>query len=241
MPVETANDRLAREGGPFVVVPAWVLSTDLSDGALRTYCVLAGFADHEGASWPSRRTLAERMHCSIDTVDRRVMELKEAGLLRAQGRASAEGRQTSNLWILVSRHPQAAILQGGGRVDAAPGGRVDAAPGTRSNRNQLQSTANLRDGGAARSPADSGERPQGTANPLRTAREIQAELDAVERSDPDTATSALETMRATLRSKPRPVSQLFADPDPDGEVDGSKARHSSNRAADWPATRRDLE
>jgi hypothetical protein len=62
--------------GPFSIVPEWVLDRGLSPTALKLYIVMARFADWQtGMAFPSRETLADRMGCSLKTVDRAVQEL----------------------------------------------------------------------------------------------------------------------------------------------------------------------
>jgi hypothetical protein len=171
---------LAREGGPFVVVPRSVARLDISDGALRLYVMLADYANGEGRSWPSRGRLAADMRCSTDTVDRRVKELRDVGLLTVKGRTDGD-RQTSNLWTVVTCHPQAARMRREGRTGAALGGRVDAAPGTRSigtNSRDRKIAAGDGSGAAARSLPKGSEPPlPGPPNPLGTAVEIAADFE----------------------------------------------------------------
>ena len=63
----------------FAMIPEAVLYSGVSDGAVRLYGVLRRFADQEMKAWPSRRTLAERLGVSVDTLDRRLRELTDAG------------------------------------------------------------------------------------------------------------------------------------------------------------------
>lgn len=104
--------------GPFALVPEWVLDDDISDRALRLYCVLARYADRQGVSWPSRRTLASRLRCSVDSVDRAVKELVIAQALDVAGQFTADGDQGPNNYR---------VLRVRGRGPAATGGRGPAA------------------------------------------------------------------------------------------------------------------
>jgi len=166
-------DDFLLEGGRFVIVPYWVFEADMSDGALRLYCVLADFGNRAGRSWPARSTLAERMRCSRDTVDRRREELMRAGLLEVQHRLTADGKRTSNLWILRTRNPQAAPMPRDSRTDAAYPSRTDAAE----NKNQLEQEGNGRKPAAARSRPEGGSQPPGPPNPVTDAREIRREFE----------------------------------------------------------------
>ena len=80
----------------FAIIPEWVLYADISPSAIRLYCTLARYANDEGKSNPSRRTLADKMHCSTKTIDRAVAELVAIGALRVYHNTSREGDYTSN-------------------------------------------------------------------------------------------------------------------------------------------------
>jgi len=55
--------------------------------------------------YPSRRHLADAADCSVDTVDRCLRELADAGLLTKEERDRADGRgQTSNLFRIFPEH-----------------------------------------------------------------------------------------------------------------------------------------
>lgn len=71
----------------FAIVDEWVLDLPVSDRAIRLYAVLVRYADHQThKAFPSRRTLAERLRCSMKSVDRAVQELIEAGALSKEQR-----------------------------------------------------------------------------------------------------------------------------------------------------------
>lgn len=136
------HETISSDTGPFAVVPEWVLDLEISDRALRLYTILSRYADQEGKAFPSRRTLATRLRCSVDSVDRAMKELDAEHLVMAVHRYEDDGtgtlrRQTSNEYAVV-RHP--------GRTGAAGEGRVGAAPGTRATtERESSSTANAVD------------------------------------------------------------------------------------------------
>jgi len=117
----------------FAIIPESILYSDISDKALRLYCVLRRYADKgSGESHPSRRTLAEKTKCSVDTVDRAIRELQDIGALVVEHRFidSEDGlkkENTSNNYIVKSSIAVAATVPIGGRTHAARGGRNDAA------------------------------------------------------------------------------------------------------------------
>ena len=116
-----------RDTGPWVQIPEWLLNAEVSDRAVRLYAVLGRYADRDGKAFPSRRTLATKLRCSVDTVDRAKRELEDIGALTVEHRTDEDGDPTSNLYTLHA--------QPGGRIDAvtppltdaATGGRTDAA------------------------------------------------------------------------------------------------------------------
>lgn len=110
-------------GEPFAIIPEWLLDDlAVSDRAVRLFGVLARYANsREGVASPKRRTLATRLGCSVDTIDRAVQQLVDVGALVREPCYDDAGDQTSNnYWVWPSRP--------GGRVGAATGGRDDAAP-----------------------------------------------------------------------------------------------------------------
>lgn len=114
------SDELRSDSGPFSIVPEWVTDSPISDGAHRLYAVLARYADSgDGSAFPARSTLAKRLHCSTDTVDRRVAELVKITALIVRPRFTEGGDQTSNLYIIRRARPPAEVLDPG-RTDAAP-------------------------------------------------------------------------------------------------------------------------
>jgi len=71
----------------FAIIDEWLLDLDISDRAVRLYAVLARYADSEThKAYPSRGTLAERLHCSKASVDRAAQELVDAGAMTKQQR-----------------------------------------------------------------------------------------------------------------------------------------------------------
>jgi len=84
----------------FAIIPEWVLHADISSNAVRLYAVLNRFANSRGHAWPSRKTIAELMRCSLATVDRAKEELVEIGALTIQARTTPAGDPSSNLYIL---------------------------------------------------------------------------------------------------------------------------------------------
>jgi hypothetical protein len=71
----------------FSIIPEWVLYTAISDRAVRLYGVLARYADNQThQAFPSRETLAKKMHCCTKSVDRATEELIEVGAVTKKQR-----------------------------------------------------------------------------------------------------------------------------------------------------------
>ena len=108
---------LALEDGPafavepgqhFALVPEWLIFSDVGATPLRVYAALAcAWSDWTtGECWPSRRTVAERLGVSIDTVDRALAKLAEHGAVRIEERRRPDGSRASNrVWILRTPAP----------------------------------------------------------------------------------------------------------------------------------------
>lgn len=117
----------------FAVIPTWLLDADVSATAVRLYGVLRRYADQTGAAWPSRATLAARVQCSIDTVDRALRALVGAGAITIVHRRAPSGALTSSLYRLhaqpvgrpVDNRPDLAALM---RPPSRTGAATLAAP-----------------------------------------------------------------------------------------------------------------
>lgn len=84
----------------FSIIPEWILDSDISDRAIRVYCILARYADSETLqAFPSRETLAKRAHCHYKSIDRAIDELVKIGAIVKRHRKSGESYQ-SNLYTL---------------------------------------------------------------------------------------------------------------------------------------------
>ena len=88
----------------FAPIPEQMLyESELSDGAVRVYGVLARHGFDPSTCWPSRTRIASLTGKSEATVKRALRELREAGWIEAVGRVSGDGLQTSNGYHLRTR------------------------------------------------------------------------------------------------------------------------------------------
>lgn len=92
------NSQIVSDTGPFVIIPEWVIVSNISHGAVRLYALLGKYADYEtGEAFPSRKLLATRLDVSVATVDRFVKELVDIGALEVFKRCD-NGIWLSNLY-----------------------------------------------------------------------------------------------------------------------------------------------
>lgn len=118
------SDGVDSDTGPFAMVPEWLLYSGISGNAVKLFCILHRYDGLPGGAHPSRATLAKRMQVSVDTVDRTLKELIDAGAVATEGRFTTENDRDSNAYMLH-------FLRPGSRTDAATGGGTDAATGSR--------------------------------------------------------------------------------------------------------------
>jgi hypothetical protein len=117
-------------GYTFGRVPTWLLDAPVSDRAVRLFALLTRYADREGRGFPGRRALAERLHCSVDSIDRALRELVAAGAVRVEERwdvAGAGGQLTNDYYLVEHRQAE----EDPGRTDATPPSRTGAASPSR--------------------------------------------------------------------------------------------------------------
>lgn len=108
--------------------------------AVHLYAVLSGYIGAHESGWPSRKTLAKDMQCSIDTVDRATKELVAFGVLSVQKRHSISGAPTSSLYTLFAQvHAQGSRSEPQGvAAETDRGSRSDQQEVTTMNQLQLE-------------------------------------------------------------------------------------------------------
>jgi hypothetical protein len=103
------DPRIESDTGPWAAVPAWVLESGVSSRAIHVYAVLSLLADGgvggSGAMTRSRRGLAGRVDCSVDTLDRAVLELEAIGALDRSVTTDSAGDQGPNRWKVRRARP----------------------------------------------------------------------------------------------------------------------------------------
>lgn len=111
---------------PFAPVPLWLVESDVSDRALRLYALLAALRDFttDRVTVFGRRYLAEKLRCSVDTVDRAKAELVKAGALTVIQRRDG-ARNDVNEYVIQRLDPE--MRRKADEYDRMKGGRTDAA------------------------------------------------------------------------------------------------------------------
>lgn len=123
---------------PFSQVPEALLDwqqSGVSDRGVRLWGLLDRYVGSDGQVYPSRMTLARRLGCSTDTLDRTVKELERLGWLQVERRGALGA---TSLYTLLNPDISDSA---GGRTDAAPPQGTRAAPGGRTPAAQKDSQA----------------------------------------------------------------------------------------------------
>jgi len=91
----------------FVIIPEWILLSNISDKAKVLYGNLWKYADRDtNKCFPSRATLAKNMNCSKSSIDRVLKELIDIKAVSVQSRPPKDnGANQSNLYTLRTISP----------------------------------------------------------------------------------------------------------------------------------------
>lgn len=123
----------------FTQLPEWLLfHPEVSDGALRTWLVLATFADNRsGEAFPRVSTIAQKRQSHRGTIQRHLDELDRAGAIRRNHQYREDGGLRSTLYVLAWAQPLdptppvAKTRQGGTSQKRDRGPRAKNATGAR--------------------------------------------------------------------------------------------------------------
>ena len=123
----------------FTQLPEWLLfHPEVSDGALRTWLVLATFADNRsGEAFPRVSTIAKKRQSHRGTIQRHLDELDRAGAIRRHHQYREDGGLRSTLYVLAWAQPLdpappvAKSRQGGMSQNRDRGPRAKNATGAR--------------------------------------------------------------------------------------------------------------
>ena len=102
--VSPVNSDAVLRGVRYRTIPESVLFGNASDKAIRLYLILDSYLGRNETAWPSRRTLADDLKCSLKTVDRTLQELATLGIVTITHRYRSDGSFTSSDYRLTSPH-----------------------------------------------------------------------------------------------------------------------------------------
>ena len=106
---------------PFAIVPLWVVDHPVTEKLdVSVYVAIKRHADQGGTAYPSRARIAELAKCSVESVDRSVKRLIEAGALDKEVRRNKAGDPISNLYT-IHEEPPGVVSQTRGSVSQTPG------------------------------------------------------------------------------------------------------------------------
>jgi hypothetical protein len=93
--------------GRYGMMPEWLLTSGVSDRAIRLFAVLAAkYADRDGVAYPSRARLAKDLGLAqAKTVDAPIQELCDVGALTIRKRFHGDGSPQSNEYLLEFSRP----------------------------------------------------------------------------------------------------------------------------------------
>lgn len=87
-------------GYRYAVVPEWVLDAEISDRAVRVFSILSRYVGANDSAWPSRTTMAGRINCSVDSLDRALKELVDIGAINIERRQREDGSYSSSRYYV---------------------------------------------------------------------------------------------------------------------------------------------
>lgn len=93
-------------GDRFAIVPGEVIADSrLSLLGLRTFLVLAFHANRDRVAWPEQATLARLLNSSRWKIRQAIDELRTLGWIEIQQHRDAEGKRSSNTYLLYPFRP----------------------------------------------------------------------------------------------------------------------------------------
>ena len=99
------DDESGVQGEPYATIPEWILYAEISDRAVRLFVTLSRYVGANDKGWPSRKTLAKKLKCSVASIDRATAELVEIKAVTIQQRRRDNGSLTSSYYWLWPKTP----------------------------------------------------------------------------------------------------------------------------------------
>ena len=103
----------------FTIVDNEILERDELDTYEKlTYIIMCKFAGQKDECFPSRKTLAKYVGCSVKTIDRKISNLVDKGFIKKIKRKTEKGDYTSNIYIIQGVATES--RQGGSDTESPP-------------------------------------------------------------------------------------------------------------------------
>jgi hypothetical protein len=91
--------------GPFGIVPAWVLSYELSGSEFKVYISIRSYANADRECWPTTKAIAERACVARGTARNAIQRFRRLGLISTENRYRADGSFGGHLYVLADINP----------------------------------------------------------------------------------------------------------------------------------------
>lgn len=93
--------------GPFGLVPAWVLSFDLTYAELKIYIAVRSYSNGDDSGcWPTMRKIAERANVTLGTARNAMQRMRKLGLFLSEDRYRADGSFGGFTYLLADVDPR---------------------------------------------------------------------------------------------------------------------------------------
>lgn len=206
----------------FTQLPDWLLThPEVSDAALRTWLVLAQFADREGQAFPGVAAVAAKRAKSRRQVFEHLDQLQRAGAIRRHARyRTGGGGRTSTLYVLAWAYPLVSSAQTMGAENRTGGMGAENRTGARAEN---------------RTPRTRTKKEPETPNPTSTSSESLEQPETVRglrpptphRSKVDEAITDPRRARPARRSRPERLNPRSLGTNPRAKA--QKAAEASKR------------
>ena len=91
--------------GPFGIVPAWVLSYELSGSEFKVYISIRSYANADRECWPTTKAIAERACVARGTARNAIQRFRRLGLISTENRYRVDGSFGGHLYVLADINP----------------------------------------------------------------------------------------------------------------------------------------
>lgn len=93
--------------GPFAIVPLWLLQRCHDARAIQVYAwIAARHADKDGRAWPKWDYMAAQLGCSVPSIQRAIVVLRDVGAVRTTKRRRPDGAVAGLDYLIIQAIPQ---------------------------------------------------------------------------------------------------------------------------------------